>query len=163
LVCENRNSNWNVISKKADPLIVNEDMFELTKKHDQLNLPFSYILVPGIKLDNFTAYNADSIQIIENSKTIQAIYHKKHNIYALAFYQPQKVKLNEDLSLVVDNPCLIMIDLDSGFKLYVSDPSHKFDNLNFDIICKGKRIKRNVSLPKSPDRGGTTKVEIDFD
>jgi hypothetical protein len=73
--------------------------------------------------------NLKNIVILANSTEIQAVQSKSLNISEVVFYQPGKINLGNNLILISDSPCILMIKLNGKTidEIAVSDPTEKIE------------------------------------
>jgi chondroitin AC lyase len=115
--------------------------------------------VPGIdnqqKAQN---YNANDIQIIQNTSAIQAVYNKKLEVLEVVFYQTGKISLNEK-TLRVNKPCALIFK--KGTLITVSDPSQKNSKISITIKINGTKYTKKVVLPTNgATKGASTTVDF---
>ena len=133
-----------------------QDFFELGVEHGKnpTDATYAYAIIPYAskeKLDTY-AKNPD-IEIISNTKTVQAVYEKGLNIKCYAFYEGGEVR-----GIKTDAPCLVSI---TGDTVALSDPTHELERLNvvldgeFKITDKAANMTVTVS-------GGKTEISIDM-
>ena len=148
--------SWNRINKSGSGSIVSGDVLTLWVDHgtnpDQAN--YSYIVVPGIdSKEKARAYDLSAIEILENSSSIQAVYHKPLGILEMVFYEAGTLT-HGNLSINVDKPCALM--LKNGRLVSVSDPSQTSSNIIVTIKNKGLLYKKDISLPSDKGMKGSS-------
>jgi chondroitin AC lyase len=127
--------------------------------NNPLNSKYGYIVVPGIdSKDKAENYNANAIDIIENSSTKQAVYHKDLDVLQAIFHQAGTVVFG-DKEVTVNKPCVLMFT--RGTTLAVSNPSQTYATVLVTIKTKDKAYKQVVELPNTNETKGKTTI-IDF-
>ncbi len=97
---------------------------------------YSYMVVPGITPAAANQYLTNSgIEILANKNEVQAVQNKALNLTEAVFYTPATIKINGNLTLTAETPCIVMIKTGSkGIeKIAVSDPTHKLKSLQLKV------------------------------
>ena len=132
--------NWRQITHQtsATDEPVQKDVFTLWLDHGQKPAAanYAYIVVPGTTASALDQYSKkNGIVILANTAEIQAVQNKDLNISELVFYQPGTIKLNNNLSLTVNSPCLVMIKLKGNVieRIAVAEPTEKLRSLQLTV------------------------------
>jgi len=102
---------------------------------------YAYIVLPNVDALKANAYQKNpAVTVLANSPQIQAVQHLETNRSQIVFYQAGEIQLNKNLSLKVDQACMVMITADENeiYQLVVSDPSHKRNKLTLEVSTKLK-------------------------
>jgi chondroitin AC lyase len=174
--------NWREINHQASASneTVEKEVFTLWIDHGvkPQEATYEYIVVPASTKPDLDRYTKNSpIEILENSPSLQAVMHKELSRTEIAFYQAGKVKLNDNIILSGDSPCLVMVKTNGkGIEgIAVSDPTHKLTSvrLRTSVLIegsgegwratwnkKGKESTLDIQLPQQGYAGES--VVIDF-
>lgn len=131
--------NWRQINHQAWATAdtVKEEVFTLWIDHGArpVNKKYEYIVVPGTALSVLERYSKDDISILTNTPDIQAVQHKRLNISQVVFYKAGQIKLSNEILLIADKPCLVMVTINDNSveKITVADPTHKLQTLQLKI------------------------------
>ena len=93
--------------------------------HQPKEATYAYMVVPGkytpAEMEEYR--KAASIEIVKNTASVQAVYHKKKKIWQIVFYQPGKFE-HKKLSIQTDKACALIIKgLDGKHPtLHIADP-----------------------------------------
>jgi len=127
--------NWRDINHQAQSSAgdVVQDVFTLWVDHGVApqQARYEYIVVPSADAADLEAYKKEApVQIIENSKEIQAVYHRSLGRAQMVFYSPGEVKVG-DVALSVNQPCILMVKLNgqSIDHLSIVDPTQKLTEI----------------------------------
>jgi chondroitin AC lyase len=159
---ESQSGTWESINTlEGSSTLQTGNVFSLWIDHgsNPKNASYIYIVVPGIdnqqKAQN---YNANDIQIIQNTSAIQAVYNKKLEVLEVVFYQTGKISLNEK-TLRVNKPCALIFK--KGTLITVSDPSQKNSKISITIKINGTKYTKKVVLPTNgATKGASTTVDF---
>lgn len=124
------------------------------------NASYSYIVVPGIDTQQKAqSYDASAIEIIQNTSTIQAVYHKTLDILQVIFHQAGTVNFGNK-SVSVDYPCAIMFK--NGTQITVADPFQTQANISVTVTSFGTPYTKQIALPTSTVmKGSSTTVSFE--
>ena len=155
----------------AEP--VQLDVFSLWLDHGvkPRQAEYAYIVLPLTEPASLEAYTRDSpIEILSNTAEIQAVLHKAMNRSQIVFYQPGKIKINDNISLAAANPCMVMVRTigKNVESITASDPTRKLDSLQLKTTAmlegsgtgweatwdrKEKVSTIHIALPREGDAG----------
>lgn len=136
VVCSNQiaKGNWHRINVNHSDAMVEEELFSLVIEHGEKpqDATYAYRILAETDMDKAkAALESGEVQILSNTKWLQAIHDRRHDIVAAVFYRPGI--LNEGkLDLRVSEPCAILLEPSSG-KLFVSDPKQNKKTINIEI------------------------------
>lgn len=139
--------SWYDINSTLSTATVSGYVFTLWIDHGTYpaNASYSYIVVPGIETaQQAQSYNPSRIQILSNTKTIQAVSNIDLNIQQIVFHAPGTLHVN-NMDITVNRPCVLLIRNDSVFT--VSDPSQSATVINVTLSQGGYQTVENVSMP----------------
>jgi len=137
---EKQSGSWWKINHSYQKDKISKDIFSLWINHGEHPTDASYAYVISI-LGAMTASTPfkmpepHSMEIIVNTKTLQAVYNKKHNIAGVVFFEPGSVKFLKSLKISVDRACLILVNLKrpNFLRVSVSNPRNKAMSANIEI------------------------------
>ncbi|MFC4871081.1 polysaccharide lyase family 8 super-sandwich domain-containing protein [Negadavirga shengliensis] len=132
--------NWTDISKQtsAPKEDVTMDIFKLWVDHGSRPSEgsYAYIVLPGVNREQAASYDhASRLQILANTKDVQAVKHKGLGIYQLVFYQSAELDLGEGMKVIMDGPGQVILQMDGKAikKITVADPARKLGKMHFRI------------------------------
>jgi hypothetical protein len=141
---------WSDIGTGSSDL-VHKDVFKCWIDHGvrPSDAKYAYEVLPGATPQQTAERAADSpVQVLVNMPDLQAVYHAKLNLLAVAFWKPGRVR-----DVEVDRPCLLLL---KGNTLAVSNPENQSGNVN--VTLKGRTI--DVKLPDGERAGLSTVVAL---
>ena len=128
--------NWRDINHQAQASSedVSMEVFSLWIDHGikPYDASYGYIVVPGAKPGDMQRYERSGrVAILENNAHLQAVRHHGLNRTEVVFYTPGKIKVNEEITVAVDQPCIVMVRTNekSIEQIAVSDPTQKLTAL----------------------------------
>jgi hypothetical protein len=131
LVISNRtqNGNWYDINNNGTNATVSRDVFSLWFNHGKqaTGEAYAYIIVPAKSVAGMQDYHADgNIEILANTDSLQAVYHKQLKIYGLVFFKPATF-VGKELTITAGAGCVLLVkDADkANVKLHISDPQRQ--------------------------------------
>jgi hypothetical protein len=168
LQAKEQTGSWNLINDTGNKDEISHKIFTLWFDHgrEPQNDTYCYIIMPDKNLSDFEK-NADKhgFVIIKNEPEIQAV--KNGNTYAVIFYKPASVWLENDLQLSTDKEAIVLIE--KQYKISVADPLYETNEINLTINRKlsgdGVKYKKNQSviqftLPQGEYTGSTVSKSI---
>jgi chondroitin AC lyase len=158
--------NWNAINTAAASKTETKDVFTLWFNHgtEPTAASYAYMIVPAKTKEEIKQYDADKVEILVNSDTLQALRHKTLNIYGFVFYRGASFA-NADFSLRSDKACVLMLkDAETAsVSGWVADPTQLKKELTLryasHAIAGEKEWKSE--LPQTPAAGSTVAFTID--
>lgn len=160
-----RKGNWYEINTNYANAEVKNNVFTLSFNHGlkPADGSYAYIIVPGISTkEEAKAYKNDNIEIIINTDSVQAVYHKELKMYGLVFYKSAGFS-KHGLTVEADAGCTVLIkDADKAETVvYVSDPTNGGSPINLGIetpAVKGRRLITYQS--EAPYQGRSMKFVV---
>lgn len=134
----------------------NQSFFCIDVEHGEnpTDATYAYVIIPYASAEKLDTYvkNPD-VEILSNTKAVQAVFEKGLNIKCYAFHEAANVK---DVS--ADAPCLVTL---TGNTIAVSDPTHELEKLT--VV-----VQRELKITKKPEnmqilvRNGRTEFTLDL-
>ncbi|MEJ7674432.1 MAG: polysaccharide lyase family 8 super-sandwich domain-containing protein [Chitinophagaceae bacterium] len=160
--------NWREINHQASATTetVKKDLFTLWLNHGQkpTAASYAYMVVPGITPASANGYLSKSgVVILSNTPEMQAVQNKVLNIIEVVFYQPGTIKVNGNVALTAESPCIVLIRMGSkGIeKIAVSDPTQKLKSLQLKVTApiqaSGNNWRSNWS-----NEGKASTIQVDL-
>lgn len=123
---------------------VEEKVFTVSLDHGRQpeNATYAYVVVPGKRtaseMEKYCKNNA--IEILSNTADIQAVRHKKLDVWQMVFYRPGEFKYGK-LSVRVDKPCVLMVKkIDSRRPVvHVVDPGQTGQPIQVKVRISGSK------------------------
>lgn len=119
---------------------------------------YSYVIFPGADEAQTRAFSEKpEIQILQNTPALQAV--RKGQTTGAVFYQAGEIECFPDLTLAVDQPCVILAQAGAnGPQLHVADPTQSLATLSVKLgkaihliqLPTGAEAGRSVSVPLQP-------------
>ena len=157
-----KTGSWNSINSNASSEQKSGYVFSLWLDHgsNPQNDSYNYIVVPGINTEaKAQSYNPDTIEIIQNDHTIQAVYNNALDVFQVIFHQPGSVSIGNK-TITVGRPCALI--LKEGNKVSVSDPNQNdVASVNVTIEVDGQEHFKQVPLPGNEMKGSTSNVTFE--
>lgn len=132
--------NWREITHQASATTetVQKDLFSLWLHHGQkpTAASYAYMVVPGITPAAANGYLSKSgVVILSNTPQIQAVQNKGLNMTQVVFYQPGTIKINSNVALTAESPCIVLIKMGSISieRIAVADPTQKLKSLQLKV------------------------------
>ena len=169
LLNQEEQGRWSDITdqKNISEALVSEDVFMLWFDHGEEpeNASYQYIVLPDIDIQRLKqkSSNNASIEILSNSKSIQAVKHNVHQIVQSAFYRAGEIAINEGLKLSVQSQGMVLLYLDGSRieKMIVSDPSRKLNRILLTVSGQYTLSNESIQTYVHPDQN-TTMMIIDL-
>ncbi len=132
---------WSDITdqKNISKDLVSEDVFALWFDHGKkpAGSSYQYIVVPGVTEQQLseTAGTNRSIDILANTRDLQAVMHRKLGISQLTFYRAGVMAVEKGINVGMDGPGMAMLKMQDGRlnELTLADPSRKLNRMLFSI------------------------------
>ena len=122
---------------------------------------YAYVVSPGKSSDEMNKYiNNLPVRILSNNPRIQAVFHKNLDIISIVFHDKGGIDILEGLRVNVDEPCLILFDLEKD-QISVSDPTAKLKIINISIERASDTLSESVSLPVGGFAGKSVTLNLD--
>mgnify|MGYP002604890588 CR=1 FL=1 len=117
---------WKEIDLSGSSERLSGDIFSLWIDHGTKvsDGHYAYMLVPDCTLKNFRSFVENhTYEIVSNTRFIQAVRLKKEQIYAVVFYTPGTVVLDDGIILCSDKKVVVYIEKQGEvFKVWAADP-----------------------------------------
>ncbi|WP_146530418.1 polysaccharide lyase family 8 super-sandwich domain-containing protein [Novipirellula artificiosorum] len=145
--------------------LVQKDVFKLYFDHGRRpsSESYAYIVVPSISDEELATSSTDNrgIEILANSKAIQAVRNTKLGICQFVFYSAGKLEFASDQDVKIDSPGIILLTYqgDRISNVTVADPLRKLPKINVEI--PGIYGVSDEGCSASPDDNSTV-LEIDL-
>jgi chondroitin AC lyase len=142
---------------------VQKDIFCLWLDHGPrpVQASYAYIVAPAMNAEAVENYSKKtSVEILSNTAQLQAVRNKALQITQVVFYEAGEIKLTDQHSLAVSNPCMVMIEMkgNSIKKITVSDPGRKLSELQMTLKTGNKSKLVKIELPKEGYAGSSVVV-----
>ena len=106
----NQTGRWSKINFNQSGEEVSKPVFNLSIPHGSKpqQASYAYFIVPGIASPAMLkAYDTQTVEILSNTATLQAVHHKKLDIVEAIFYQPGTLTIGTT-TLRADKPCIML-------------------------------------------------------
>nr|WP_294896694.1 chondroitinase-AC [uncultured Pedobacter sp.] len=163
LSTQQQTGNWHKINNSFSKDEVSGDVFKFwlnhgTQPHDA---KYAYMVLPAIKSEKaMESYDPQTVKILANTTTQQAVYQQKLKILQVVFYKSSQIEA-ENFSVSVDKPCILMLKEEKK-QIFISDPLFKEKSITVIVKDKktGKSKSMKVDLPVDAYLGSTKEVEL---
>lgn len=122
-------------------------LFSLGIEHGKnpKNETYAYIVYPNCSEETIQKYRENNpIEVISNTREIQAVRHKILNITQIHFYKAGTLQFADSTTLTVDHPCAVMlIEKDSVIEISVGNPLCESKNPEYITLQFSKYLKGN--------------------
>lgn len=174
--------NWRQINHQAWATedTVKDEVFTLWIDHGPkpVNKNYAYIVIPGIEPSAIADYSKKAdISILSNSSETQAVHHKGSGITQVVFYKAGTIKISNDINLIADNPCMVIIKAGSKSVevISVSDPTRKLTAVQLTLSSQFEGSETNwqsawnketktstitINLPKAEKAGSSIVMKV---
>ena len=157
---ESRSGSWSdIMAMYPNDMIENKDVFSLWIDHgkDPQDVTYQYFILPGKSQEEVTNFRTDDIQVVRNTKDIQAIWLSKENMAFVAAYIPADIQLSKDIYLKSDETGLFLLKQDGKkLKITFTDPTQQLEKIKVEI----NRKRYNLNLPKGDKRGTSVHLDV---
>lgn len=164
LSAQQHRGDWSSINANyQEEPAVTKDVFTLSFNHgiDPTEGAYAYVIVPGISESEAQAYDISNIEVLVNSDSIQAVYHKKQRAYGFVFYKAASFVTN-GFAIEVDAGCVLMVkDVDKKEPIvFVADPKNGTDPINVHIKTPAIKVSRMITYKAvDPHLGRSIKLD----
>lgn len=135
--------SWWTINKQYDSPKeeVTKDVFKLWLSHGKRpsDASYEYIVVPATNMEKLEQnISRQNIEILSNTPEIQAVKNSALNICQVVFYKAGFIQISEHLTLVVDNPGIVMLKMEGEkiTEISVADPNRELRRFNLLVSTK---------------------------
>ena len=156
---QTKTGSWQQINNSQNDDLLEKDVFLLRIDHgNQVQAAqYQYTLLPA-KTAAQTAHYAGSpdVQVLENTGSIQAVFHQGLKIAAASFYDAGTIELASGLSISVDKPCILLLEeQQEQVTISVVVPDVLAQNIAIKLNYPDQEaIKEIVKMPTSTDMLG---------
>lgn len=159
-ILESRSGKWNdIMSMYPTDMIENKEVFSLWIDHgkDPESSTYKYFILPAKSKEEVKMFNVEDIQILSNTKDIQAVWLSKENMALIASYIPADIQISKDIHLKSNETGLFLIKQDGKkLKITFADPTQQLETVKLEINKK----KYNMNLPKGAKRGTSLSLDV---
>lgn len=160
--------NWHSIAVSQEDKLAQDSVFSLWIEHGKkpFEQTYSYIVVPKIKnINQMQQYvGHHTVSIIANTTALQAVKNKQlQMIQAIVYIGGQRLGLDKDYILKVDQPCALMLRKNKdGWYCTVADPSQQLEKLSLEIVNQrnGKCKSNVILLPIGIRKGDSVSCQL---
>ena len=155
--------SWREINASQSDAPVSADVFALSINHGK-NVrggKYAYIVAPGIATaEDAKRYREQfPARVLANTEDVQAVYHQKLDILAMAFYRPGDYT-GDGFSVRVDAPCTLLFR-NAGAEqptVYAADPAQTLARLTIQARLPASSGEREITVDFSGGLAGESKV-----
>lgn len=165
LSCESKTGNWSAINSTYSASET-KDVFTLWLNHGVKPIAaiYEFIIVPNKTKEEIKAYNADDIEVLVNSDSLQVVRKVSQNLWGFVFYKAASFS-NADFTLKAGNSCVVMLEDpdEASVSGWLADPSQikKRISLRFVSAAFSAEKELDTELPQTPYAGSTVAFVID--
>ena len=165
LSAQQKTGEWSSINTNyADEPTVVKNVFTLSFDHgiDPTEDTYAYVIVPGVSEAEADSYTISNIEILVNSDSLQAVYHKAQKSYGLVFHKAAKF-VHNDFAIEADAGCVILakhVDQAEAI-IYVADPQSGTIPINLGVVTSEVNEPRLITYnAASPHLGQSIKFVV---
>lgn len=143
-VAEERTGDWKHASERVLSKMHADSVFEIGISHG--NKPkkasYDYTVVMNTTAEKLNFYKAAPTLItLRNDSKCQAVYSNKTGVIMATFWSKDELSLPDGNKLKVSTACTIIVEkAESGYRVYVSDPSQDGGKLKVEIANKSHTV-----------------------
>lgn len=157
---ESRSGKWNyIMNMYSKDLVENKEVLSLWIDHgkDPQNSTYKYLILPAKSQEEVKEFKTEDVQILRNTKEIQAVWLSKENMAFIASYIPADIQVSKDIYLKSNETGLFILKQDGRkLKITFADPTQQLETIKLEINKK----KYNLNLPKGVKRGASVDLEV---
>ncbi|SOE22426.1 chondroitin AC lyase [Spirosomataceae bacterium TFI 002] len=126
--------------KNVSNEIVKEEVFNIGFDHG--NRPkdgsYAYVVIPGVTERKLLENVDRNIEILSNTKEIQAVKNTALEVTQVVFYTASMLQIDNKTSLSIDSPGIVMLKSQKGKlkEIHVSDPTRTLSHLSITLTGK---------------------------
>ena len=131
-----KRGSWRDISARYSATPVACDVFTLWLDHGKhpRNASYAYCVLPTADSPPGAGQSLPPVRILANTPSLQAVWHEKLCIAAIAFYQSGTIEIVPGQTLSVDTPCLLLWREQPGkVTISVTNPKNKEATVNLRV------------------------------
>lgn len=123
---------------------------------------YEYIVIPGKSQAEIDQYVENlPVSILCNTSKIQAVSHKTLKITGIVFHQAGEFNINDDLSVGVDKPSILLVDHKRNM-ISASDPTAELAEIKMTVTHRdGKDYTHQISLPSGAYAGKSVALKME--
>lgn len=146
---ETRSASWNeIMSFYPKEMMSKENVFSLWINHGlkPQDAHYQYLVFPASSKEKVSAFDSNQIQVLQNTRKIQAVFLQKQNKVYIAAYEAIELKLPYD-NTFKGEPGLYLVSFDAKGKnatILASDPTAKTNSLQVEFNGKKQIIKQLI-------------------
>lgn len=167
LSAQTQSGSWKAINSNSSDKKIEMNVFNLWIDHqlNPSNSQYSYILLPGIESpDGISSASVSSIEIVENSSDIQAVWDNSNKLLGVVFYKKGKLEWNGN-TISMDQPGVVLAcQTDDGeWTINYADPTQKLSgNVKGEFKFNSSSKNLNFKLPTGNLAGSTISENVNF-
>ena len=156
---------WQAINAQYAATPVTSNVFLLYLNHgaNPTAASYEYVVVPGATAASIAAYAAaPPVAVLANSPSLQAVRQTALGITGIAFYQAGSLTLPSGMVLVVDQPCLVLVEENAApATALVSNPNGTALTVNLTVTPSGGGAQTLVfNLPGAGQGGASVALAL---
>ena len=152
--------SWRDINIDGDTQVLSGELFNLWISHGkQANgESYAYMVVPDKSLADFRSFVSNhTYEVVKNTADIQAVKCGKTQCYAIVFYKPGVVTVDNGLTVSSDKKVIVYIEKQGeGYQLWASDPL--YNQKEVSLTLNGRGVK--LVFPTDAFIGSTVSAQI---
>ncbi len=157
---EVQKGSWREINRERSGDEVTREVFKLWIDHGAKpdGGKYAYIVVPDVSAAAAARLAEPGVNVVANRPQVQAVWHEKLKMAAIAFYEPGSITARAGLSIGVDKPCLLLLaERPDRLTISVANPLNKKLTVRVDISrnLAGGQVERLAD-------GATSRVTIEL-
>ncbi|MFD2037172.1 polysaccharide lyase family 8 super-sandwich domain-containing protein [Belliella marina] len=166
---QTQTGSWSSINQTQSSASVNEEVFKLWIDHgiNPNQAKYAYIVVPGLESPSQMGnYDAQNINILSNTDSIQAVQHLGLNITQVVFHKAGVLEFG-GFAVKSNHPCILLLKSISpeAVQIVASDPTQTLQSgLRIGFKFPGTTSFRmsEIALPTGDNAGSCTSTAIDL-
>lgn len=121
---------------------------------------YAYVVLPDVTIGGMPARRRSlDVTVLEQSDLLLAVSSRGGRLLQGIFFEPGQLVCDEDLSIRVDAPCVVMLDRTvSPARFHLADPTHKRETIS--VSLSGRSTNLEVALPHDGLAGRTVSLEL---
>lgn len=156
--------SWHLIASEDPDRPVEKDVFSLWIEHGSRtdNGKYAYIVGPGMPLTLAAAESRQgAVEVLANESRLQAVRHAGLDIAESVFFEPAELRINDQLAVQVDQPCLLLLrKLPGRFAVTLSNPKNEALCVDVRVTADGQTLQSKVELPGGMEAGRSVTTEV---
>ncbi|WP_268033736.1 polysaccharide lyase family 8 super-sandwich domain-containing protein [Algoriphagus sp. PAP.12] len=167
LSAKSQSGSWKEINSNSSDKVIEMDVFSLWIDHGKnpKNDSYEYIIIPGIESpDAISSASVSSIEIVENSSDIQAVWDNSNKLLGVVFYKKGKLEWDGN-TISIDQPGVVLAcqTNDNEWTINYADPTQKLTgSVKAEIKIDSNSESLNFQLPTGNMAGSTVSEKVSF-